>query len=131
MREEQRVIARNTVDRFRETLTQLLSSARFAVTPEVAASIPKAEQCESQYREGTVFAYRNAAPVAEASHRQARDQTLKVLDQRMAANRSGLNRLQTSQRNEAQLLFRGRVSAECNGRVSHSVGERDAAVCLS
>jgi tetratricopeptide (TPR) repeat protein len=97
MREEQRVIARNCLDRFRETLSQLRT---IAITTEVSTFISKAEQCESQYREGTVFSYRNAVPVAEAAHKEALDQSLKTLDQRMASNRSALTQFQTSQRNE-------------------------------
>ena len=38
------------------------------ITNEVAAFTSILDQGEAQYREGTVFAYRNSVPVAEAAH---------------------------------------------------------------
>ena len=63
MREEQRAIARAALDRFRDTVNHLRG---IAITTEVGAFTSKLEQCEAQYLEATVFAYRNLVPVAEA-----------------------------------------------------------------
>ena len=56
MREEQRLIARRTLDGLGSTM-KMLQGMR--ITTEVAESRKKLDEYEAQYREGTVFAYRS------------------------------------------------------------------------
>ena len=56
MREEQRVIARQTLDSFASTI-KLLQGMR--ITTEGAKSRKQLDEYEARYREGTVFAYRS------------------------------------------------------------------------
>ena len=56
MREEQRLIARQTLDSLGSTM-RILQGMR--ITSEVAESRKKLDEYEAQYREGTVFAFRS------------------------------------------------------------------------
>lgn len=80
----------------------------------------KLEQCEAHYREGTVFAYRNLVPIAEAARKQALEESLKVLDQRMKANRSSLTQFLTDRRNEVARVRSevSRLEAQANSKAT-------------
>jgi tetratricopeptide (TPR) repeat protein len=56
MREEQRLIARQALDRLGSTMKRLQG---MQITTEVAESRKKLDEFEAKYREGTVFAYRS------------------------------------------------------------------------
>src|SRR5271157_3837336 len=87
MREEQRTVARKGLDQFKQTLTTL---GGMQVSSEVEEQARMLSQCETQYREGTVFAYRAAVPIALEAQKKALETAIKVLDQRVAANRQTL-----------------------------------------
>ncbi len=97
MREEQRVIARQTLDGFTGALKMLQG---MQLTTEVAEWHRRLEECEASYREGTVFAYRNLVAPARDGHKQALQAAAKVLDQRIAANRAALAKAESEQKRE-------------------------------
>jgi lipoprotein NlpI len=97
MREGQRVIAKKALDDFVSTMKMLQG---MQITAEVSEWQRKLGDCEASYREGTVFAYRNLLQPAHDAQKQALQSAIKVLDQRVASNRSLLSSAQAHQREE-------------------------------
>jgi hypothetical protein len=115
MREEQRVIAQQVLDGFGNTMGML---QRMGIAAEVAEWRRKLVECEVSYRSGTVFVYRNLVQPARDSQKHALLSATKVLDQRIASNRSSLSNAQTQQREEV---------AKASGRISEVEGQARAA----
>lgn len=89
--------ARKCLDQFQQTLTTL---SGMQINTEVAEEQKALTACESQYREGTVFAYRNLPPIVNRAQKKALETAIKVLDQRANTNRSDLARAKSEQSQE-------------------------------
>jgi tetratricopeptide (TPR) repeat protein len=97
MREEQRRIARQSLDTFAVTLTKL---AGMGITGELADYHAELNRCDATYREGTVFAYRNLVEPCAMGRRQALQKSVEMFDQRITANRSALSLAQRQPESE-------------------------------
>ena len=97
MREEQRVIARRALDGFVSTMKMLQG---MLITTEIAEWQKKLVECESSYREGTAFAYRDLILPVREGQKQALRCAIEVLEQRVSSNRSSLSSAQSHQREE-------------------------------
>jgi tetratricopeptide (TPR) repeat protein len=74
MREEQRTIARKCLDQVKQMVATL---AGMQIGNELAHT-RTFSQCESQYREGTVFAYRDLVPIAQQAQKKALEAAIQV-----------------------------------------------------
>ena len=101
MREEQRQIARQSLDTFAATLKKL---AGMGVTGELVDCRAELERCDAMCREGTVFAYRNLVEPCAAGRRQALQKGVEALDRRIGANRSALSEAQRQQGKETSAV---------------------------
>lgn len=97
IREEQRVVARRRLDHF---ATAIKTLREMQITTEIAEWDKRFEQCETSYRTGTVFAYRDLVEPALDGEKHALEAAIKVLDQRISANRSALSKAQSDQAQE-------------------------------
>src|ERR1700681_380633 len=91
---------------------------------EIAEGERSLEQCETSYRIGTVFAYRDLVQPALDGEKRALEVAGKVLDQRIAANRSALAKVQGDERQEISVAS-SRVSdleRQADQRASSYVG---------
>jgi tetratricopeptide (TPR) repeat protein len=94
LREEQRVIARHRLDHFAATVKTLRG---WQMTAEIVDFEKRLANCETSYRSGTVFAYRDLVQPALDGEKQALGAAIRVLDQRIVANRAALTQAQAEQ----------------------------------
>ena len=107
MREEQRTIARKCLDQVKQTAATL---GGMQISSEVAEYTRTLSQCETKYREGTVFAYRDLVPIVQQAQKKALETAIKVLEQRLTANRADLVRYVADQRQDVNKAS-GRISS--------------------
>jgi tetratricopeptide (TPR) repeat protein len=117
MREEQRTVARNRLDQFKQALTTL---SGMQISGEVAEQAKTLNQCEAQYRDGTVFAYRALVPTAQQAQKKALQAAVAVLDQRIATNRSLLAQCR-SREQQAISAAQARIS-QVNSQANSKAG---------
>jgi hypothetical protein len=106
MRDEQRAIARRTLDGCHNA-SKLLHSMR--IIAEVSELTRALDKLEAAYRQGTVFCYRDLIQPARAAQKQALTIGIQVLDQHIAENRTNLAGAEAEQR-RAVSEFRSRIS---------------------
>jgi hypothetical protein len=76
------------------------------ITGEVSEWRRKYDECEGMYREGMVFSYRNLVQPCQVGRKESLAAAMRVLDQRIAANRSSLTKAQADQALEVSRAFR-------------------------
>jgi tetratricopeptide (TPR) repeat protein len=122
MRDEQRATTRRALNGLREALTYLRS---IAIDTEIADDAAKLDQGERLFRESNVFSYRIAAPLARTAHEHALSQSVKILDERIKANRSQLHQFQVARRGEVASLRNeaGKLNGEARWKAESYKGK--------
>ena len=99
MRDEQRDIARRTLEQLRIAIRSLQS---MGINSGFVEAVKTLDDCQSLFREGTVFAYRNLVQAALDSERKVWEMGIEVLDGAIKTNRSELSRCGLAQREEVE-----------------------------
>src|ERR1039458_5483572 len=94
MREEQRAIVRRRLDHFAAAIKTLRG---MQITTEIAEWQKRLDQCETSYQLGTVFAYRDLVQPALDGEKGMLAAATKVLDERIAVNRSAAKKAEGDQ----------------------------------
>jgi tetratricopeptide (TPR) repeat protein len=97
MREEQRAIARQQLDKLAAVMKRLRA---MQITTEVLEWNKLLEQFEASYQLGTVFAYRNLVQPARDGEKKALQAAIRVIAERIRANRLELTETLAQQRQE-------------------------------
>ena len=97
MREEQRVVARQRLDHFGKTIETLHG---MNLVTEIEESGKRFEQCETSYKTGTVFAYRDLVQPTLDGDKRALESADKALDRRISALRDSSSKAQADHQRE-------------------------------